>query len=82
MRELLGQGTLFDGAHLLLGSWASALEVTVFETDRSFLFAILPPGAFVGLGLLIAGKNWIDQRRAEKAKQHQAVEAVAPADPA
>ena len=83
LREVLGQGTLFDGADLLLGSWASVLEITVFESDRSFLFAILPPGAFVGLGLLIAAKNWIDQRRAAAlAHQTQAVETIAPADPA
>jgi len=62
MRELLGQGTLFSGAELLLGDWASSLTTVVFEADQSFLFAILPPGAFVGLGLLIAAKNWLDQK--------------------
>lgn len=67
MREVLGQGTLFSGADILLGEWAGALTITLFESDRSFLFAVLPPGAFVGLGLLIAFKNWIDQRKQEKA---------------
>lgn len=57
MRELLGNGTLFDGAHLLLGDWAQQLRIEVFTTDSPFLLAILPPGAFIGMGLLIALKN-------------------------
>lgn len=66
MREILGQGTLFDGADLLLGNWASALRIEVFHSDNHFLLAILPPGAFIGLGLLIALKNSIDHRQAKK----------------
>lgn len=62
MRELLGYGTLFDGANLLLGDWASNLKVTIFTTDSPFLLAILPPGAFLGMGLLIAAKNLLDKR--------------------
>ncbi|MDF5484749.1 electron transport complex subunit E, partial [Vibrio parahaemolyticus] len=60
MRELIGNGTLFDGADLLLGDWASALRIQVFQFDNSFLLALLPPGAFIGVGLLIALKNVID----------------------
>ena len=60
MRELVGQGTLFDGADLLLGPWAAILRIEVFSFDSQFLLAILPPGAFLGLGLLIAAKNVID----------------------
>ena len=70
MREVLGQGTLFDGADLLLGDWAKALRVEVFHADSHFLLAMLPPGAFLGMGLLIALKNTIDN----KLKQRQAVE--------
>ncbi|GGW59649.1 electron transport complex subunit E [Alishewanella tabrizica] len=66
MREILGQGTLFDGADLLLGTWASALRIEVFHSDNHFLLAMLPPGAFIGMGLLIALKNSIDQRQARK----------------
>jgi electron transport complex protein RnfE len=62
MREVLGYGTLFAGAELLLGDWASNLKITVFTTDTPFLLAILPPGAFLGMGLLIALKNIIDKR--------------------
>lgn len=70
MREVLGQGTLFDGADLLLGDWAKALRIEVFHADNHFLLAMLPPGAFLGMGLLIALKNTIDN----KLKQKQTVE--------
>lgn len=64
IREILGQGTLFDGADLMLGEWAKVLRVELFQSDSYFLVAMLPPGAFLGMGLLIALKNVIDQRRA------------------
>ncbi|BDX07485.1 electron transport complex subunit E [Planctobacterium marinum] len=62
MRELLGNGTLFDGMHLLLGEWARSLKLEIFTTDSPFLLAILPPGAFLGMGLLIALKNLLNDR--------------------
>lgn len=68
LREVLGQGTLLANAHLLLGEMARGVEVIVIEDYRGFLLAILPPGAFIGLGLLIALKNVIDNR-AEKRQQ-------------
>ncbi|MFT6978407.1 MAG: electron transport complex protein RnfE [Shewanella psychromarinicola] len=61
-RELLGQGTLFGGADLLLGDWASVLTIHVWHVDTPFLLAMLPPGAFIAMGLLIALKNVIDSR--------------------
>ncbi|GGP41894.1 electron transport complex subunit E [Shewanella algicola] len=69
-RELLGQGTLFDGADLLLGEWASVLTIHVWQVDTPFLLAMLPPGAFIGMGLLIALKNVIDSN--VKARQPKA----------
>ena len=60
IREILGQGTLFDGANLLLGDWASVLRIEVMQLDSQFLLAILPPGAFIAMGILIALKNAID----------------------
>ncbi len=60
-RELLGTGMLFTNMHLLFGSIAEHWQVVVFEDYKGFLLAILPPGAFLVLGLLIALKNWIDQ---------------------
>lgn len=71
MRELVGQGTLFADMHLLLGPMASDWVLRPFENYPDVLFMILPPGAFVGLGLLIALKNVIDlnleQRRKARA---------------
>ena len=60
VREILGQGTLFDGANLLLGDWATVLRIEVMQLDSQFLLAILPPGAFIAMGFLIALKNAID----------------------
>jgi len=70
IREILGNGTLFDGADLLLGDWAKILRIEVFHFDSHFLLAMLPPGAFIFVGLLIALKNVIDNRsEARKPKQ-------------
>lgn len=63
MRELAGKGTLLSGLDLALGPAARDFMVTVIPDYHGFLLAILPPGAFLGLGLLIAGRNWIEQRR-------------------
>jgi electron transport complex protein RnfE len=57
-RELVGRGSLLSGAGALLGSWADQLEIKVFSVDMGFLLALLPPGAFISLGLLIAVRNW------------------------
>ncbi|MCK5877408.1 MAG: electron transport complex subunit E [Candidatus Marithrix sp.] len=60
MRELLGYGTLFSQAELMFGqAWTT---IVVFDNYHSFLLAILPPGAFFGLGLLIAFKNVLKKR--------------------
>ncbi len=59
IRELVGQGTIFDGADLLFGEWAKNLTVHFYIAEQRFLFALLPPGAFIGLGFLIAIKNRI-----------------------
>jgi electron transport complex protein RnfE len=46
-------------AHLLLGEWARALEMRFVPADAGLLLAILPPGAFIGLGLMLAARNRI-----------------------
>ena len=60
MRELIGQGTLLSQAYLMFGEAARGLTITVIEDYRGFLLALLPPGAFIGLGLIVALKNVID----------------------
>ena len=62
MREIIGQGTLFANMDLLFGEAAKDWQINLFNDYPDFLFAILPPGAFVGMGLLIAFKNIIDQK--------------------
>ncbi|TCK01508.1 electron transport complex protein RnfE [Volucribacter psittacicida] len=62
LREILGNGTLFAGIENLLGSWAKGLKIEFFHLESHFLLAILPPGAFLGLGLLLALKNMIDKK--------------------
>jgi electron transport complex protein RnfE len=62
VRELLGCGTLLGRADLLFGEAARSWAWQPFHDYGGFLLAILPPGAFIGLGLLIALKNLIDDR--------------------
>ena len=63
LRELIGQGTLLADAHLLFGPQARDWSLTMIPGDYSVLIALLPPGAFLLLGLLLALKNLIDQTR-------------------
>ncbi|AAW85425.1 NADH-ubiquinone oxidoreductase (Rnf/Rsx reducing system) [Aliivibrio fischeri ES114] len=72
MREILGNGTLFDGADLLLGDWATMLRIELFHVDSHFLLAMLPPGAFLGVGFLIALKNVIDKKMADRQPKEKA----------
>ncbi len=65
-REILGQGTLFSQAHLMFGEAARGFTIIIIDDYRGFLMAILPPGAFIGLGLIVALKNIIDARQTSK----------------
>lgn len=76
MRELVGQGTLLSQAHLMFGEAARGLSIVVIDDYRGFLMALLPPGAFIGLGLLVALKNVIDSRLSRK----QTAQAIAPVE--
>jgi electron transport complex protein RnfE len=60
LRELLGTGTLFANMDLLFGPGAASWEWVLVADYQPFLLAILPPGAFIFTGLLIAGKNLVD----------------------
>ena len=66
IRELVGYGTLLRQAHLLFGPVAQQWTLVLVDGYQGFLLAVLPPGAFLGLGLLIAAKNIIDRRLAER----------------
>ena len=66
LREVIGQGTLLSEAHLMFGESARDLTLVVIEEYRGFLIALLPPGAFIGLGLIVALKNSIDARQLSK----------------
>lgn len=74
LRELIGYGTLFGGMELLLGPVAADWQIVVFPNYKEVLFVILPPGAFIFMGLLIALKNVIDA----KAKERAAAQAAQP----
>ncbi len=68
LREAIGAGTLFAQAELLFGPAAEGWKLTLFNDYGGFLIAVLPPGAFFGLALLIAGKNLIEERFAGTAR--------------
>jgi electron transport complex protein RnfE len=67
MRELLGSGTLFGGIDMVFPSLHPIQLLP--ESYPGFLLALLPPGAFILLGCLIAWKNWMDARAAERARR-------------
>lgn len=67
-RELIANGTLFSQAHLMFGEAARGLTITLSEDFKGMLLAALPPGAFIGLGLILAFKNAVDQHLENKEK--------------
>ncbi len=62
LREISAQGTLFAHASLLLGEGFKFLETTVIPNYKGFLLTALPPGGFIVLGFMIAGKRLIEKR--------------------
>jgi electron transport complex protein RnfE len=62
MREIVGSGTLFADASLLLGPAFKFLEMRILPPDMGVLVAVLPPGGFLATGLLLAGKRILDIR--------------------
>jgi len=67
-REILGSGTLFSSASLLMGESFAWLETVLIEKYRGFLLMALPPGGFLMLGFILAGKKVLDRRLQAKAK--------------
>lgn len=76
-REFLGQGTLFYQADLLLGAGAAGFGLDLGEGFQGALLAILPPGAFIGMGFLIALKNLIDKRVERRQRRLRAASTAA-----
>ena len=66
LREIVGNGTLFDQMDLMFGDAAKNLTLYMPSSYHPMLLAILPPGAFIGLGLLVALKNYLEQRKLAK----------------
>ncbi len=67
IREIFGKGTLFSGLDLVFGPGAKQFVLTVVPDYHGFLLAVLPPGAFLGLGMLVALRNWAEIRNTKKA---------------
>lgn len=65
IRELIGAGTLFSEASLLLGPNFAFLETTVMPDYGGVLMMILPPAGFLVLGLLLAAKQAYERRAKE-----------------
>lgn len=68
IREIVGKGTLFSGLDLVFGPGAKQFVLTVIPDYHGFLLAVLPPGAFLGLGILIALRNWAEVRKTQQTK--------------
>ena len=68
-REIAGHGTLLRQASLMFGDWGESMQLTLIPYHPGFLLALLPPGAFIALGLLIAGRNWLDAQLAARRDQ-------------
>lgn len=79
MREFIGMGTLFSQAHLMFGDAAKGLTFSMGEDFKGALLAILPPGAFIGLGLMLALKNNVDHSAEKRAKAKMQREQAEPA---
>ena len=62
IREVVGSGTLFSGADLLLGPAAAVLELRVLPGTAGFLLGVLPPGGFFALALLLGLKQQLAAR--------------------
>lgn len=73
LRELVGNGTLLSQAHLMFGEAAKGWTISLGADFKGMLLAALPPGAFIGLGFLVALKNMIDKRMAQAAKVAQPI---------
>jgi Na+-translocating ferredoxin:NAD+ oxidoreductase subunit E len=63
VREIVGNGTLFQNVHFLIGDKYEFLTIQFFDSSDGFLLAALPPGAFIALSALIFFLNLVNQKR-------------------
>jgi electron transport complex protein RnfE len=63
VREIVGNGTLFQNVHFLIGDKYEFLTIRIFDSSDGFLLAALPPGAFIALSALILFLNLVNQKR-------------------
>lgn len=78
IREIIGQGTLFAGIEWIVPSWSA---ITLFgDASQGFLLAMLPPGAFIVLGFLVAAHNALTAWQKARTKK-RTLAASAPAAP-
>lgn len=81
-REFIGQGSVLADSHFLFGEAARGWTVQVFDARHGLLMALLPPGAFIGLGLILAMKNFTDniiaQRKIKQDSKNVSMENVMP----
>ncbi|MBK8119500.1 MAG: electron transport complex subunit E [Sulfuritalea sp.] len=78
VREFIGQGTLFSGIEMIFPKLSG---IQILPADYpGFLIAMLPPGAFFVLGLLIAGRNWLDARANQRLREKRLHEQLPPAN--
>ncbi|MGJ0428237.1 electron transport complex subunit E [Methylobacter sp.] len=76
-REIASAGTLFANASLLLGDGVKFIELTLIPDYKGFLLMALPPGGFIMLAFIIAGKRLLDRKRvANKAQATLLSEAI------
>ncbi len=54
VREIVGQGTVFAGLDKLTGHTEALPGISLFAAEHGLVLAILPPGAFILLGLMLA----------------------------
>lgn len=58
-REIVGRGSVLRDSQRMFGDWAAGLHQQLFREDMGFLLGVLPPGAFIALGLLFAFVKWL-----------------------
>ena len=62
IRELIGNGSLFDNMEVLFGSVAKDWVIHPFGNNFQFRLLLMPPGALLIFGVVIAAKNTFSKK--------------------